>query len=555
MASTGKGLRGLAVAGALIVGIGVAGYAAFDRWFIYLPGLIQDLRDPIGPPRSVAWQQGPAEAPAAGAERPPNIVLIVADDLGWNDITLHGGVAGGTVPTPNIDRLANEGVRLTNAYAASGTCAPSRAALMTGRYPTRFGFEFTPLPGGMTRVIEYTERGQTERRPFLLNDVGPLPDFEEMAVPTGEVTVAEMLKGRGYHTVHLGKWHLGGAAGSSPQAQGFDESLDLAGLLYAPAGSEGVVEARQDFDPLDQVYWAIGRAAVTFNGSERFAPDGYLTDYFNREAVKVIEANRNRPFFLYLAHWAPHSPLQASRADYDALAHIEDHPLRVYAAMIRALDRGIGQVLDTLEEQGLSENTVVIFTSDNGGAHYIGLPEINRPWRGWKATFFGGGIRVPTFVRWPGVIAPGSTMAGLSQHIDIAPTIAAIAGADLPGDRTIDGRDLTSFLTGTAGGDPHETLFWRSGHYEAVIHQGWKLQRTARPARTWLFNLSTDPEERTNLAAAEPARVQELTALLAAHAATQAQPLWPSAAEMPVNIDKPSGVPESAEDEYVYWPN
>jgi arylsulfatase A-like enzyme len=223
--------------------------------------------------------------------------------------------------------------------------------------------------------------------------------------------------------------------------------------------------------------------------------------------------------------------------------------------MLRALDRGIGGVLDALDANGLSQNTVVIFTTDNGGAHYIGLPEINRPWRGWKATFFGGGIRAPTFVRWPGVIPAGSAMDGLTQHIDIAPTIAAIAGARLPEDKVVDGRDLTPFLTGAAQGSPHETLFWRSGHYEAVIHQGWKLQRTARPARTWLFNLAVDPEERNDVASREPAKVMALSNLLAAHAATQSASLWPSAAEMPVSIDKPLGAPESPNDDYVYWPN
>lgn len=547
--------RTIALAGGAAAGLLVAGYLAFDRWFIYVPGVLQDFRSPIGPNKTVVFEAGPQQADAAAAARPPNIVLIVADDLGWNDISLHGGVADGAVATPNIDRIAKEGVRLTNAYAASGTCAPSRAALMTGRYPTRIGFEFTPLPPGMATVIQHTEGRQVDRRPFILNDVGPLPDFADMALPANEVTIAEMLKTRGYRTVHVGKWHLGSSSGVNPQAQGFDESLDLAGLLYAPAGSPGVVEARQAFDPIDRVNWAIGRAAVTYNGSARFAPDLYLTDYFSREAVKAIEANRNRPFFLYLAHWAPHAPLQATQADYDALAHIKDHPLRVYAAMLRALDRGIGQVLQALDANGLSQNTVVIFTTDNGGAHYIGLPEINRPWRGWKATFFGGGIRAPTFVRWPGVVAAGGTMDGLSQHIDVAPTIAAIAGAQLPADRVIDGRDLTPFLTGAAQGSPHETLFWRSGHYEAVIHRGWKLQRTARPDRTWLFNLAIDPEERNDLAAREPAKVTELSNLLAAHAATQAAPLWPSAAEMPVSVDKPLGVPESPDDDYVYWPN
>ena len=537
---------------AAVVAIGAVGWIAFDRFLIYLPGFVQDLRDPIGPAQDVSWQAGPETAPEG--DRPPNIILIVVDDLGWNDITLHGGVAGGTVPTPNIDRLARSGVQLVNAYAAGGTCAPSRAALMTGRYPTRFGFEFTPTPAGMGRIIAHTERGVERLRPFLFGDMSNAPAFEDMAMPAEEVTVAETLAARGYHTVHIGKWHLGGTEGSDPMGQGFHESLDLAGLLYAPPGSDTVVEARQDFDPIDRVYWAIGRAAVTHNGSARFQPDAYLTDMFTREAVEAIGQNRNRPFFLYLAHWAPHSPLQAPREDYEALGHIEDHALRVYAAMIRSLDRNIGDVLDAVEANGLADDTVIVFTSDNGGAHYIGLPDLNRPWRGWKATFFGGGIRVPTFVSWPGRIEPGSVMTGLSQHVDIAPTLAAIAGATHDG-APQDGRDLTPFLTGLASGDPHQTLFWRSGHYEAVIHEGWKLHRAERPDRVWLFDLAADPEERVDLSASEPERVARLGALLDAHAATLADPLWPSAAEMPVTLDKPLNALESEEDDYVYWPN
>ena len=539
---------------AVILAIGLGGWLAFERYGDLIPGLVQDLRDPIGPPREMVWAAGPDTPEARGGR--PNIVLIVADDLGWNDITLHGGVAGGSVPTPNIDRLAREGVQLTNAYAASGTCAPSRAALMTGRYPTRFGFEFTPMPAAMPVIIGRAQRRQPQDPPFLFNDPGrSAPDFAEMGLPTSEIALPALLAQGGYHSVLLGKWHLGGSNGSDPVSHGFDESLELAGLLYAPAGDPRVVEARQNFDPIDAVYWAVGRAAVREGTGPRFEPDIYLTDYFTREAVRVIESNRNRPFFLYLAHWAPHSPLQAAREDYDALAHIEDHPLRVYAAMIRALDRSVGEVLEALEVSGLTGDTIVIFTSDNGGAHYIGLPDINAPYRGWKATFFDGGIRVPTFVRWPGVISPGAEMSGLAQHVDLVPTLAAIAGVSVPHDRVIDGRDLMPFLTGEAEGSPHDTLFWRSGHYRAVIHQGWKLQTADRPDHVWLFDLEADPGEQTNLASAEPERTAALLALLDAHNAGQAEPLWPSIVEMPVNVDTPLGRSPHQDDEYVYWPN
>ena len=314
--------------------------------------LLVKLRMPVGPHKEIHWSKSTAET--WKGDRPPNIVLIVADDLGWNDLTLNGGgVAGGTVPTPYIDSLAAEGVQFTNGYSACGTCAPSRAALMSGRYPTRFGFEFTPTPPGMLRTIARMARGRTEG-PQLITHFEEKGDqelpYEEMGMPTEEITLAETLREAGYHTVHIGKWHLGLSKGMAPIDQGFHESLLMASGLYLPENDPDVVNSKQDFDPIDLFLWAILQHAASFNSGDAFEPGGYLTDYYTDEAVKVIEANKHRPFFLYLAHWAPHTPLQATRADYDALSHIENHRRRVYAAMIRALDRSVGRVLDALEE-------------------------------------------------------------------------------------------------------------------------------------------------------------------------------------------------------------
>ena len=216
----------------------------------------------------------------------------------------------------------------------------------------------------------------------------------------------------------------------------------MASGLYLPKDDPSVVNSKQDFDPIDRFLWRALKYAASFNGGDAFEPSGYLTDYYTDEAIKAIEANRNRPFFLYLAHWAPHTPLQATRADYDALSHIENHRLRVYAAMIRALDREVGRVLDALEANGLEDNTLVLFTSDNGGAHYIGLPEVNVPFRGWKISFFEGGIHVPYFAKWPARIAPGTTYDAPVHHFDLFPTAVAAAGAKLPTDREMDGVDL-----------------------------------------------------------------------------------------------------------------
>ena len=269
----------------------------------------------------------------------------------------------------------------------------------------------------------------------------------------------------------------------------------------------------------------------------------------------MIEANKNRSFFLYLAHWGVHTPLQASKADYDALGHIKDHQLRVYMAMIQSLDRSVGSIMQALRENNLEENTMVIFTSDNGGPGYIGIPHINQPYRGWKLTMFEGGTHVPFFLRWPKQIALGSSYAKPISHMDIYATAAGIAGAALPSDRVIDGVNLVPYISGENPGDPHEQLFWRQGHYQAVLADGWKLQVAQRPDKVWLFNLNEDPAEQANLAVKRPDKVAALKALLAAHNAEQAEPLWPANFEGPIAIDKTLDQPESEDDEYVYWPN
>jgi arylsulfatase A-like enzyme len=222
--------------------------------------------------------------------------------------------------------------------------------------------------------------------------------------------------------------------------------------------------------------------------------------------------------------------------------------------MIRALDRGVGRVLDALREQGLEENTLVFFTSDNGGAHYIGLPEVNRPFRGWKLTMFEGGIHVPFFVKWPARISPVLSTAAV-HHFDIYATAAAAAGIPLPTDRKVDGVDLVPYLNGEEYGEPHEALFWRSGQYRAVRSDGWKLQLLDMPRRTWLFDLGSDPSEMTNQAGEQPQRLANLTRLLAEHEAEQAKPLWPSRGQLPVNIDKTLVEHDEPADEYIYWPN
>ncbi len=514
----------------------------------------------VAEPRAVTWQTAQAPpAAAAAVDARPNIVVILADDLGFNDLSFGGGgVAGGAVPTPNIDSIAQAGVTLTQGYAGDATCAPSRAAIMTGRYATRFGFEFTPAPLEFAKVIARFAR--SDKGPQVIYNADREDDaipLDDMGIPSSEITIASLLKQQGYHTIHLGKWHLGAAPRFRPLSVGFDESLGFypGASMYLPEDSPDVVNSKQDFDPIDQFLWANLPFAVNLNNEAYFRPDEYMTDYLGDQAVAAIKANAQRPFFMYLAFNAPHTPLQALKADYDALPQIQDHRLRVYAAMIRALDRDVGKVLDTLKAQGLEKDTLVIFTSDNGGANYIGLRDINKPYRGWKATFFEGGIHVPFFMKWPDQLPSGARYASPVAHVDIFATAAAVSGAAMPKDRTMDGVDLMPFLLGTDRARPHQTLYWRSGGYSTVLDGDWKLQTDEQPKKDWLFNLQSDPTEINNLAASNPEKVAQLKAIIASKDKEMAKPLWPAFLEAPIPIDRPLGVEGKPGEDYIYWWN
>lgn len=551
--------------------VGCIAFVLFGLWYFRLPLLLQlvtlqsarEYRDlPAAP--ELAWQQGPAEANERASETRPNIVLIVADDLGFNDIsTFGGGIANGAVPTPNIDRLAAEGAIFEQSYSGASTCAPSRAMMMTGRYPTRTGYEFTPTPPGMASIVSrlYNQIDPFPEAYYSQDLEDQQPDFHSKGLPTKEVTVAEVLKQQGYYTAHIGKWHLGRTNGMDPNSQGFDDSLLMQSFLFLPQDDPRVVNAKLDFDPIDRFLWAKSGFSGSFNtvNEQRFKPKGYLTDYWTDEAIRVIEANRNRPFFLYLAHWGVHTPLQATKEDYEAVGDLQPHRLRVYAAMIRALDRSVGRVLDALDQRGLSENTLVIFTSDNGGPGYIGLSDINKPFRGWKITQFEGGIRVPLFLRWPRVIESGVRINTPVAHIDMMPTISAAAQASLPSDRVVDGMSVLPLLT-EAGRESwsRDTLFWQNGQYQVVRHGDWKLQVNSpklADSKQWLYHLAEDPYEINNLATRYPDKVIELSKLLVKHNQDRVPPLYPATTELPVLIDKTMAETYEEGDEYVYTPN
>ncbi len=533
------------------------GQAEVLLWFVKV-----FVREEHAPNREVTWTipSGKSTVPENNSGvKPPNVILIVVDDLGYNDITLNGGgLAKGSVPTPHINSLALQGANFETSYSGNATCAPSRAAMMTGRYPTRFGFEFTPTPKQFMKVIgHYKGPNQLHDPIYHADREKDLIPYETMGLPRSEITMAKLLKGQGYRTLHVGKWHLGDAPQFRTYEHGFEESLSFphASSLYLPENDPNVVNAQQSFDIIDRFQWAAGSFGMRFNNSELFKPKRYVTDYLTDEAEKAIEANRNQPFFLYLAYTAPHTPLQATKEDYAALSHIEDHTLRVYAAMVRNLDRNIGRLMQTLKDKGLDDNTLVIFTSDNGGAHYVGLDGLNKPYRGWKATFFEGGIRVPMFMRWPAGIPKGVKPQLPVNHMDIFSTVAAATGTKLPTDRPMDGINLLPQLAKPTEKGPERSLFWRTDSYRVIRKGDWKLQVTQNPRKDWLYNLAADPTEQTNLAAKEPERVALLKKELEAFNATQVKPSWPSIAEAAIAIDKHLRQPTLPSDEYVYYGN
>jgi arylsulfatase A-like enzyme len=418
----------------------------------------------------------------------PNIVLILADDLGWADLGCYGSTYH---RTPNLDRLAAAGLRFSNAYAAAPVCSPTRAALLTGVYPARLNLTDW-LPGRPDRP------DQALLRPAIRDQL-----------PRDNATLAELLKAAGYVTGHVGKWHLGGA-GAGPQQRGFD--VNIAG---DQAGSP-----RSYFAPYR------GRDGKFMPGLER-APEGeYLTDRLTAETETFIETNRNKPFFLYLPHYAVHIPLKAK--DDLAAKYKPEPPGRqgnpIYAAMLESLDESVGRVLKKLADLDLVERTIVVFTSDNGGLCVREGPNtpptINTPLREGKGYLYEGGLRVPLLAKWPGVTRPGSTSAVPVCSIDLFPTLLEACG--VKSDAKVDGMSLVPLLKG--GGLERGALYWHYPHYSnqggrpgAAIRAGdWKLIEFYEDGRRELYDLGRDISESRNLIEDKPDKARELAAKLTA---------------------------------------
>jgi arylsulfatase A-like enzyme len=432
-------------------------------------------------------------------QQQPNIVLIFADDLGFGDVSFCGSEI---ISTPNIDALAKNGVRLTQGYVSHPVCSPSRAGLLTGRYQQRHGWEFNPMGRDVDLGMSVEER-----------------------------TFADELKAAGYATGMVGKWHLGYQKPHHPMSRGFDEYFGVlaGGSIFIDPATEGVE--------------SVGRQSATrgsrngvYRGFEEVTVERYLTDVFTDEAVDFIDRHQEKPFFLYLSHTTPHTPLQATQQHLKKYSHIEDKGQRVYAAMVEALDDSVRRVVEKLKATNEYENTMIVFLSDNGCAGYVNGACSNGPFAGFKRYHQEGGIHIPFVVSWPEALPSGTTFDHPVISLDLLATFTAAAGKPVT---TEDSVDLLPFLLGQNKRAPHEYLRWRAGPTKAIRGARWKMikynktdfrpedlsasgGRLNPPKEGWstdsplgqvtlLYDMHADPGETTNLADGNEDIVEKLT--------------------------------------------
>jgi arylsulfatase A-like enzyme len=450
-------------------------------------------------------------APGAPRARRPNFIILLADDLGYGDVGCFGSP---DVPTPNIDGIAERGVRFTDGYVTCPVCSPSRSAVMTGRYQERYGHEFNPEAGpkGIGRDIK-----------------------ENLGLPLSEITLPQLLKPAGYATGIVGKWHLGSNPPFHPLARGFDEYFGFLGpaLPYVSEETpdEVVAVAALDSPGMEKV----PRWAPVLRGREVVNERQYLTDALGREAVSFIERHKQEPFFLYLAFNAIHVPFQVTRRYLDRVANIPNERHRVLAAMTVALDVNIGRVLNKLRQSGLDNDTLVFFFSDNGCPTYSGAGT-NGPLSGAKCTLFEGGIRVPFCMQWPGHVPGRQVYRHPIMSFDLLSTFTKLAGVELPRDRQYDGVNLIPHLAGKISQPPHPRLFWRAGRNAAMRQGNWKLLQLGED-RTHLYDLAIDLAERHDRSSEHPELVKEMRAVLKDWSTQMIAPRWSPQASpnLPVN--------------------
>ena len=408
----------------------------------------------------------------------PNIVIFYADDLGWGELGCQGYTKD--IPTPHIDALAKNGLRFTNGYVAATYCSPSRAGLMTGRYPTRFGHEFNTVA----------------------NTVGLRAD---------QTTIATRLKTLGYATIAVGKWHLGNQPENRPTKRGFDE-------FY------GTLNNTPFFHPTNFIDSRISNEVRTVTD-----PNFYTTDAYADRSIDWIEKNKTKPWFLYLPFNAQHAPLQAPKKYLERFPKITDEKRQLFAAMMASMDDAIGRVVGKIRALGQEENTLIFFIADNGGPT-ASTTSHNGPLRGFKMTTFEGGPRVPYIAQWKGKIPAGKTYDLPVMNLDVLPTAIIAAGGKTDSSWQLDGVDLMPYLTGKLTSRPHQTLYWRYGPQWAIRHGDLKLVVSkGGSGQPELYDLATDIGESKDLASAQPAKVKELQALWDKWNAEQAPASTPDA--------------------------
>ncbi|MCB9233834.1 MAG: sulfatase-like hydrolase/transferase [Bacteroidia bacterium] len=472
-----------------------------------------------------------AQTPEKPATRLPNIVLIMADDLGKTDISLYGSPF---LQTPHLDSIGLQGVTFGDGYVSSPVCSPSRAGLLTGRYQQRYGYDYQyhlRYPKNRLEYFVFDWFIDTDQWDVATQSAFPRQvDMDRQGLPPSEITLAELLKKQGYATGIIGKWHLGNQEAFWPTNRGFDYHYGFleAHSMYYPDTSDPFIVNQRHKDFSDPFIWGRGReeSCAIRRNNELVLDSMYLTDRIREEAVNFIQSHKENPFFLYLPFSAPHTPFQATRAYYDQFAHIKDRNKRVYLAMIKSLDDAVGEIMHSLRENGLDENTLVVFLSDNGGATYTGATD-NAPLKGGKFTHFEGGLNVPLMMRWPGVLPSGKKYDSPVIAMDIFATIASLAQVALPTDRPYDGQDLLPYLQDSVAGAPHEVLCWRSGYSKAVHKGDWKLVWDDLGGNEALYNILEDKTESQEQVSAHPELVKELKAEFDAWNAQMAPPRWP----------------------------
>ena len=482
---------------ALLIGEALFGWTQNWSWRKWIPAITGVLALLVGPLvyllRPLPGPDNPASVQSTSPDH-PNVILILADDLGYGDLSLYGN---SLIQTPNIDAIGRNGVTFTRGYASAPLCAPSRAGLLTGRYQQRFGFEGLPeriQVHPRFRISGFEAEGhEDDRVPWY-----QMTPVWKAGLPSSETTIAEVLQSQGYATGVIGKWHLGALPRYRPDQNGFDYHLGFynAASMFAEPGASGIVESRRP-NFMNRLVWQLTYQLFE-NGRRIVDEKRYQTSLFAERAVQFIEENQANRFFLYAAFNAPHTPFQAPQTYYDQLTHIEDHNRRVYYAMILALDDAVGMITSKVRELGLEENTLIYFASDNGGATYTGAPD-NGPFAGGKFSLFEGGVAVPFMMQWKGHIPDSMLFEHPVSLLDVFPTTTAATGISLPESVSLDGTDLMPFLVDSLTRAPHQMLFWRNHHNLAVRVGDYKLQQNTRQDRSWLFDLQADAGETSNL--------------------------------------------------------